>query len=99
GSRARRQGGADFREVRCFAADSTVLPDHTCAGAAATREPSRESPKSREPMYGELVPLGGGDAIPLLKKKLVIGRRENCDIVLRFPNISARHCELTLTQG
>ena len=50
-------------------------------------------------MYGELVPLGGGDVIPLLKKKLVIGRRENCDIVLRFPNISARHCELTLTQG
>ncbi len=47
-------------------------------------------------MYGELVPLGGGDPIPLLKKKLVIGRRENCDIVLRFPNISSRHCELVL---
>jgi FHA domain len=50
-------------------------------------------------MYGELVPLGGGDPIPLLKKKLVIGRRENCDIVLRFPNISSRHCELTLQSG
>ena len=50
-------------------------------------------------MYGELVPLGGGDPIPLLKKKLVIGRRESCDIVLRFPNISSRHCELTLQSG
>ena len=50
-------------------------------------------------MYGELVPLGGGDSIPLLKKKLVIGRRENCDIVLRFPNVSARHCELSLQSG
>jgi adenylate cyclase len=50
-------------------------------------------------MYGELVPLGGGDPIPLLKKKLVIGRRENCDIVLRFPNISSRHCELILQSG
>jgi adenylate cyclase len=50
-------------------------------------------------MYGELVPLGGGDPIPLLKKKLVIGRRENCDIVLRFPNVSSRHCELELKSG
>jgi predicted component of type VI protein secretion system len=50
-------------------------------------------------MYGELVPLGGGDPIPLLKKSLVIGRRENCDIVLRFPNVSARHCQLTLKNG
>ena len=50
-------------------------------------------------MYGELVPLGGGDPIPLLKKKLVIGRRESCDIVLRFPNISSRHCELELKGG
>jgi adenylate cyclase len=50
-------------------------------------------------MYGELVPLGGGDPIPLLKKKLIIGRRENCDIVLRFPNISSRHCELSLQSG
>ena len=50
-------------------------------------------------MYGELVPLGGGDSIPLLKKRLIIGRRENCDIVLRFPNVSARHCQLSLKVG
>lgn len=50
-------------------------------------------------MYGELQPLGGGDTIPLLKKKLMIGRRESCDIVLRFANVSAHHCELILDQG
>lgn len=50
-------------------------------------------------MYGELVPLGGGDSIPLLKKKLLIGRRESCDIVLRFANVSAHHCQLTLDGG
>jgi adenylate cyclase len=50
-------------------------------------------------MYGELVPLGGGDPIPLLKKQLKIGRREKCDIVLRFPNVSANHCQLTLDGG
>lgn len=50
-------------------------------------------------MYGELVPQGGGDPIPLLKKQLLVGRRESCDIVLRFDNVSAHHCELTLNGG
>ncbi len=47
-------------------------------------------------MLGELVPQGGGDPIPLLQPKLIIGRRSNCDIVLTFPNISSQHCELEL---
>jgi len=50
-------------------------------------------------MYGELIPAGGGDTIPLLKKSLLIGRRESCDIVLRFPNVSAHHCQLTVDNG
>ena len=50
-------------------------------------------------MYGELVPVGGGDTIPLLKKTLLVGRRESCDIVLRFPNVSAHHCELRVDAG
>ncbi|MEX0938792.1 MAG: FHA domain-containing protein [Pirellulales bacterium] len=50
-------------------------------------------------MYGELIPLGGGDPVPLLKKQLLVGRRESCDIVLRFGNVSAHHCQLTLTGG
>ena len=50
-------------------------------------------------MYGELVPEGGGDKIPLLKEQLMLGRRESCDIVLRFSNISTHHCELTLEKG
>jgi len=50
-------------------------------------------------IYGELLPLGGGDPIPLLKSTLLIGRRESADIVLRFPNISGHHCELSLEGG
>jgi predicted component of type VI protein secretion system len=49
--------------------------------------------------YGELQPVGGGDPIPLLKPTLVIGRRESSDIVLRFPNVSGTHCELSLVAG
>lgn len=54
-------------------------------------------------MYGELIPLGGGDPIPLpnpkVKKQLLVGRRESCDIVLRFANVSAHHCQLLIEDG
>jgi len=50
-------------------------------------------------MFGELVPQGGGDPVPLLKKKLLVGRRDSCDIALRFPNVSSRHCELEFLDG
>lgn len=50
-------------------------------------------------MFGELLPLGGGDPIPLLKRQLLIGRRESCDICLRFPNVSAHHCQMTNNGG
>jgi len=50
-------------------------------------------------MYGELIPVGGGDSIPLLRKNLLVGRSENCDIVLRFANVSAEHCRLSLEEG
>ena len=50
-------------------------------------------------MYGQLLPVGGGDPIPLLKKTLLVGRRESCDIVLRFSNVSAHHCQLSNVGG
>ena len=50
-------------------------------------------------MLGNLVPVGGGDTIPLIKETLLIGRRESCDIVLRFSNVSSQHCQLELHQG
>ena len=45
-------------------------------------------------MLGEMIPCGGGDPIPLLKPKLLVGRRSHCDIQLLFPNVSSHHCEL-----
>ncbi|PHS16943.1 MAG: adenylate cyclase [Blastopirellula sp.] len=49
--------------------------------------------------FGELVPVGGGDPIPLLKDILIIGRRESCDIALRFKNVSSHHCTLFVKHG
>ncbi len=48
---------------------------------------------------GELVPVGGGETISLVRPKLSVGRRESCDICLRFPNISSVHCDLVFRDG
>lgn len=50
-------------------------------------------------MLGELIPLGGGDNLPLQGPKLIIGRRSSCDIVLPFANVSSQHCELNFIDG
>src|SRR5262249_53167441 len=49
--------------------------------------------------HGELVPVGGGDTIPLIREALTVGRRESCDICMRFPNVSGVHCELLHRNG
>lgn len=51
-----------------------------------------------EPL-GLLVPIGGGDAIPLVVDTMTIGRRSSCDICLDFQNISGLHCELSYRNG
>jgi pSer/pThr/pTyr-binding forkhead associated (FHA) protein len=77
-------------------ADKTQPP----AASRQAHIPRSEAPATvSDPTYGELIPMGGGDAIPLLKKSLLVGRRESCDIVLRFGNISAHHCQLTVNGG
>jgi adenylate cyclase len=48
---------------------------------------------------GKLMPCGGGAPIPLLRSRLVVGRDEHCDIVLRFAFVSSKHCELSWTNG
>ena len=44
--------------------------------------------------YGQLTPVGGGDPIPLIKDRLTVGRRSECDVQLKFNNVSGQHCRL-----
>jgi adenylate cyclase len=50
-------------------------------------------------VHGELVPVGGGDPVPLIRATMTIGRRESCDICMKYPNISGIHCELHFRDG
>ena len=50
-------------------------------------------------VQGELIPVGGGDTVPLIRRIMTIGRRESCDISLKFQNISGLHCELSFRDG
>ncbi|MDG3006511.1 FHA domain-containing protein [Paludisphaera mucosa] len=49
--------------------------------------------------YGTLLPVGGGDPIPLVKTEIVVGRRPACDIRLDFENVSGKHAVLTMLNG
>ena len=49
--------------------------------------------------FGELVPVGGGDSIPLARPVMTVGRRDSCDICLKFQNISSSHCEFNYIDG
>jgi adenylate cyclase len=48
---------------------------------------------------GDLIPVGGGDTIHLIRPQLTIGRRESCDICLRYANVSGLHAELFFKDG
>lgn len=50
-------------------------------------------------MLGQLIPVGGGDPIPLLKPTLMVGRRPSCDICLDYSNVSSHHCRLEYVNG
>jgi adenylate cyclase len=50
-------------------------------------------------MLGQLIPVGGGDPIPLNKPSLMVGRRPSCDIRLEYANVSSHHCRLEFING
>ena len=49
--------------------------------------------------FGELIPMKGGDVIPLSMSVMSVGRKSGCDVVLRHRGISASHAQLRLIDG
>ena len=50
-------------------------------------------------MKAELIPIEGGEPIPITKDVTVLGRREYCDVQIDHPSLSKRHCVLVKTDG
>ena len=48
---------------------------------------------------GQLVSERSGRVIPLSDKRLVIGRRKTCHIVLPYREVSSHHCQLYVVEG
>ena len=42
----------------------------------------------------ELIPLGGGAAVPINRSRFLIGRGAMCDLQVKDNSVSTRHCEL-----
>jgi adenylate cyclase len=61
--------------------------------------PAPSSAAAAGPPLGKLVPCGGGAPILLTRPRLVVGRHETCDVVLRSPAVSGRHCQLDWADG
>ena len=88
GARGEGRGNAGS----ALATEGQVKTGH---GASKVAGPSSvpAGPSSPVPC-GYLVPCGGGSPIPLRKERIVIGRSNDCDVVLRHSTVSGRHCQL-----
>ena len=50
-------------------------------------------------MKAELVPENGDPPIPIVRDLTVVGRHEDCDVVIDHPSLSKRHCVFVKTDG
>jgi hypothetical protein len=50
-------------------------------------------------MKAELVPENGDPPVPILRDVTLLGRHEDCDVVIEHSSLSKRHCLLVKTDG
>jgi pSer/pThr/pTyr-binding forkhead associated (FHA) protein len=79
---------------------ATEIPAKPGSGTSPGADPAAAdaSPAAQRPL-GELVPLEGGDAFLLKGIRLLVGRSPACNIVLPFPEVSGKHCQLEWHEG
>ncbi|MEI8020600.1 MAG: FHA domain-containing protein [Schlesneria sp.] len=73
-------------------------PSETSPGTPSPL-PQPKPTNSFGPELGKLLPSGGGAPIPLRGPELVLGRSPECDVRIRFPSVSSRHCKLMFDKG
>ncbi len=86
-------------EAQAGARKQPPAPATAPSSSAPAPAPVTHTGKPQKRFLGKLTPEGGGELIPLLMERLVIGRHRDCDIHLDFSNISGRHCELEYRDG
>jgi pSer/pThr/pTyr-binding forkhead associated (FHA) protein len=50
-------------------------------------------------MQAQLIPLDGGNAVEITRDLTLIGRKEDCDLLLDHKSVSKMHCVLVKTDG
>lgn len=69
------------------------------ADAAAGQLPARKPARPVKRFLGKLTPQAGGDPVPLMDEKILIGRGRDCGIRLKYSTISTHHCQLRFHEG
>jgi pSer/pThr/pTyr-binding forkhead associated (FHA) protein len=92
-------GGHRYQVAYRPPAGAPPPPRASPAAAAMPVPPRVPEPAPGASVLGQLLPCGGGDPIPLRKLRVVVGRHETCDVVLRAGTVSGRHCQLEWTDA
>src|SRR5260221_3218067 len=50
-------------------------------------------------MFGQLLPCGGGNPLPLLKSRLIVGRTADSDVTIPHGTVSSKHCLMEMRDG
>lgn len=79
--------------------DTTLVEPARAEQAAGRQAAQRAGGPLAGAVLGEMIPCGGGAPIPLTKARLIVGRHPACDILLAFPMVSAKHCQLEFKEG
>lgn len=90
GKSPRLSRGAQAKTAAADGRSGSSIINHMAPESAGT-----EPAEFRAPHRGKvLVPLGGGDMIPLTKDRIMIGRTDKCDLQIAEASVSSQHCEL-----
>lgn len=64
-----------------------------------TQVPEIKSDDSRQISYGTLVSQQSGREIELTTRRVLVGRRKSCHIVIPHSDVSSHHCQLFIEEG